>query len=272
MWSCNCLLYSENELYHHGIKGQKWGVRRYQNPDGSLTLQGQRRYGIDNSRTLKKGTEIQNISRRQLDSSSKKANRIFGAYTESDKKEYVDMMGNFQYESRGYKNSFVVKKDIKIASEKEAVKTMAEMFKENPKYVSDMMAKAYNAVNVPILFTKKGKSFEKKLTEWSKDPESEKSLKMGRKFIQTIPMTTKTSALANDFYTRMVKKGFDAVLDTNDAYGFGPTQDPLIVFNMKKLGKVNSVKLTKDDLEAAWNYTNSKEFKTKKKDVSSIAH
>lgn len=26
-----------NELYHHGIKGQKWGVRRYQRPDGTLT-------------------------------------------------------------------------------------------------------------------------------------------------------------------------------------------------------------------------------------------
>lgn len=26
-----------NELYHHGIKGQKWGIRRYQNQDGSLT-------------------------------------------------------------------------------------------------------------------------------------------------------------------------------------------------------------------------------------------
>ena len=35
------------ELYHHGIKGQRWGVRRYQNPDGTLTTAGRARYGID---------------------------------------------------------------------------------------------------------------------------------------------------------------------------------------------------------------------------------
>ena len=98
-------------------------------------------------------------------------------------------------------------------------------------------------------------------------------MKIGREFIKTIPMTNKASTVAEDFYARMVKKGFDAVLDTNDAYNiFGRTQDPLIIFNMEKLGEVHSVKLTKNDLEAAAKYTNSREFSKKKKNTSSITH
>lgn len=34
----------KNELYHFGIRGQKWGLRRYQNPDGTLTEEGKKRY------------------------------------------------------------------------------------------------------------------------------------------------------------------------------------------------------------------------------------
>lgn len=38
--------YYSNVLVHHGIKGQKHGERRYQNPDGSLTPAGRERYGV----------------------------------------------------------------------------------------------------------------------------------------------------------------------------------------------------------------------------------
>lgn len=36
---------SEYELYHYGVKGMKWGVRRYHNKDGSLTPAGKKRIG-----------------------------------------------------------------------------------------------------------------------------------------------------------------------------------------------------------------------------------
>ena len=36
-----------NFLFHHGVKGQHWGVRRYQNYDGTLTEEGKAHYYLD---------------------------------------------------------------------------------------------------------------------------------------------------------------------------------------------------------------------------------
>lgn len=52
-----------NYLTHHGIKGQRWGIRRYQNKDGSLTPAGRKRYGDQDS-----GESIQETRNRLLKS------------------------------------------------------------------------------------------------------------------------------------------------------------------------------------------------------------
>ena len=82
--------YEEDFVAHHGILGMKWGIRRYQNADGSLTSAGKRRYKIqtnsDGTTTLVKKKRLTFKQKRNL----KKAREAATAKRSSEKhKEHL---------------------------------------------------------------------------------------------------------------------------------------------------------------------------------------
>lgn len=83
MWRYN------SELYHWGIKGMKWGVRRYQNKDGTLTPLGKKRYNesVDYVKNKHSASSYRNSA--QMYENERKASEKMG-YKKWAKNNYLD--------------------------------------------------------------------------------------------------------------------------------------------------------------------------------------
>ena len=94
-----------NELYHHGIIGQRWGVRRYQNEDGTLTEKGKRRKETANSlaRNANVGTSAKMKEARRRDI-NELTNDELKAYNErlNLEKQYKDLTKGSIYTGRTF--------------------------------------------------------------------------------------------------------------------------------------------------------------------------
>ena len=79
-----------NELIHYGVKGMKWGVRRYQNKDGSLTPEGQKKYAKVVGKNIKRSSNFINVQKNIANTDE--MNRLYNkAEIQNSKKKIRDL-------------------------------------------------------------------------------------------------------------------------------------------------------------------------------------
>lgn len=135
-----------NELYHHGIKGQKWGVRRYQNPDGTLTEAGKNRYAYTGrgTRNLYKDAKKQH---RENERGYTTAGKVYKTVLDEQKRAHktLDKFKSKYGIDENTDTSKMSKKvqaklDRREASVKDSDRNAAVWEKHNEKAVSEMKA------------------------------------------------------------------------------------------------------------------------------------
>lgn len=93
-----------NSIYHHGIKGQKWGQRRFQNEDGTLTSAGKARY-------LKPSSNDSSVTRKVKEDYNSMDDKQFRSKYQVSKKTYAKRVEKY---GDPYKNRDKIARDAVV--------------------------------------------------------------------------------------------------------------------------------------------------------------
>lgn len=94
---------SDASLSHHGIKGMRWGVRRFQNKDGSLKNAGKKRYNVDIEDAVTK--------KQKAKASARKASAQYNrTYSKKDAEAFTKANSKLKYANRQVKNEKIKSK------------------------------------------------------------------------------------------------------------------------------------------------------------------
>lgn len=107
-----------NYIYHHGIKGQKWGVRRYQNPDGTLTPAGKKRISKEYKKVSMRASDrlAKNYTKNYVDAHNEVADymnrRGISKFNEAQRQKY----GENYAQRDGYHEEYFARCEAMLAS------------------------------------------------------------------------------------------------------------------------------------------------------------
>lgn len=130
-------MYYPAELYHHGIKGQRWGVRRFQNPDGSFTQAGKQRYGIKSDKQGVKLAKYQEKEYEKAKTAYAREREALNANTEKLNRKREEALSNLNVRK-------AEKLDKKIAANKAKMKLGDTISKQVLKDIENMTVKDMN--------------------------------------------------------------------------------------------------------------------------------
>ena len=259
-WICT----RQNELTHHGIKGQKWGVRRFQNKDGSLTPAGKKRYYVDNdsstaitknsdgSYTVPTGFKFNRVGQQTLDVN--KSGVLYVSYGKEDAARYVKSLGPTLISRLIGGNGQAVqhieaKKPLRMASEAEVYKGFAEVAAKNKKILDRV-----NDDDISRAIVGYGKDWSTKVTKADAEyavnnPNSFAAKRMGQA-VSFWMGDSRYAAEASILYKHFKDKGYDAIPDITDRDG-GGFDTSMIIINTDKITMTSSTKITRDIMKDA---------------------
>lgn len=138
-----------NELIHYGILGMKWGVRRYQNKDGSLTTAGKKKYAKEMAKLNKEKAKLE--EQKKVLSNQKKVKTAFDKLEAEKAKVAAEKKALKDLKKGKKKTESPVKEDMSVEEKKAAVlksRSAKELYKNADLFDDAELNRAYNRLNL----------------------------------------------------------------------------------------------------------------------------